>query len=80
VKRVVGEFEIDGILSDDVDEIWKKTQKYSGISRDFYNSYFHTRKVANAIQIGHLKKYENTKSLSDFNVRQAPQSFCYIVE
>lgn len=55
IKRVVGEFEIDDILSDDVDVIWDRTQKYSGITKAFYQSYFHNRKIANAIQIGHIK-------------------------
>ena len=78
VKRVVGEFEIDDILSDDVDVLWRRTQKYSGISEAFYQSYFHNRKIANAIQIGHIKKYDRARSLSEFNIQQAPQSFCYI--
>lgn len=78
VKRVVGEFEIDDILSDDVDVVWDKTKKYSGITKAFYKSYFQNKKTANAIQIGRIKKYENSKSLSDYNILQAPQSFCYI--
>lgn len=78
VKRVVGEFEIKDILSDDVECIWEQTKDYSGITKEFYNSYFQNKKTANAIQIGHLKKYEKTKPLSDYNIQQAPQSFCYI--
>ncbi len=78
VKRVVGEFEIKDILSDDVECIWEQTKDYSGITKEFYNSYFLNKKTANAIQIGHLKKYEKTKPLSDYNIQQAPQSFCYI--
>ena len=78
VKRVVGEFEIDDILSDDVNSLWEQTKKHSGITKTFYKSYFQNKKTANAIQIGHLIKYEVTKSLSDYNIHQAPQSFCYI--
>lgn len=78
VKRVVGEFEIDDILSDDVNSLWERTKKHSGITKTFYKSYFQNKKTANAIQIGHLIKYEVTKSLSDYNIDQAPQSFCYI--
>ena len=78
VKRVVGEFEIDDILSDDVDIVWDRTKKYSGITKAFYKSYFQNKKTANAIQIGNIKKYEKTKLLSDYNIKQAPQSFCYI--
>ena len=80
IKRVVGEFEIDEILSDDVDILWNKTKKYSGITQAFYKLYFQNKKTANAIQIGRIKKYEKAKSLSDYNIRQAPQSFCYVTE
>ena len=78
IKRVVGEFEIDDILSNDVDIIWERTQKYSGITKAFYNSYFQNQTIANAIHIGHLIKYEKVKTLSDYNIHRAPQSFCYI--
>lgn len=78
-KRVVGEFEIEDLLSGDVNIIWEKTKNFSGITKAFYDSYFQKRTTANAIQIGHLTKYEKPKSLSDFNIKQAPQSFCYIV-
>jgi len=40
--------------------------------------YFHERKTANAIKIGKIKKFDKTKPLSDYNIKQAPQSFCYI--
>ena len=80
IKRVVGEFEIDDILSDDVDIVWDRTKKYSGITKAFYKSYFQNKKTANAIQIGRIKKYEKAKSLSDYNIQQAPQSFCYVTE
>lgn len=78
IKRVVGEFEIDDIVSDDVDIVWELTGKHSGITKSFYNSYFQDKKIANAIRIGHLTKYEKARPLSDFNIPQAPQSFCYI--
>ena len=80
VKRVVGEFEIDDILSDDVDVLWNRTQEYSGITKAFYQSYFHNRKTANAIQIGHIKIYDKARFLSYYNIQKAPQSFCYVTE
>lgn len=78
IKRVVGEFEIAEILSDDVDVIWEKTKRHSGISKEFYMSYFHHKGQANAIRIGHVTKYNKPKSLSDFNIQHAPQSFRYL--
>ncbi len=78
IKRVVGEFEIDDILSDDIDIIWERTKKFAGISKAFYTSYFHHRAKANAIRIGRVIKYDRSKSLSDFDIQHAPQSFRYI--
>lgn len=78
IKGVVGEFEICHILSGNVEAIWEKTKKHSGITKEFYKSYFKNKKIANAIQIGHIKKYEKKRALSDYNIQHAPQSFCYI--
>jgi len=79
IKRIVGEFEIDSILTDDVDIIWEKTKKLSGITREFYSSYFHDKVKANAIRIGRVIKYEQPKNLSDFDIEYAPQSFRYLI-
>lgn len=78
VQRVVGEFRIKDIFSESVDILWERTKEYSGISKEYYMSYFQHKNVANAIEIGELKKYKKTKLLSDYKIVQAPQSFCYI--
>lgn len=78
VQRVVGEFRIKKIFSESVDILWERTKEYSGISKEYYMSYFQHKNVANAIEIGELKKYKETKLLSDYKIAQAPQSFCYI--
>ena len=78
IKGVVGEFKIGHVLSDSVDIIWEKTKAHSGITKKFYKSYFKNKKIANAIQIEHIKKYEETRPLSDYKIQHAPQSFCYI--
>lgn len=80
LKCVVGEFEIDMILSDKVDSVWEKTKEYSGITKEFYYSYFQNKKIANAIKIGKVIKYKKEKCLSDYKILQAPQSFCYITD
>ena len=78
VQMVIGEFEIDDILTDKVETIWNKTKRYSGISKDYFNTYFENREYANAIQIGKIRRYKSPKSLSDYNLIAAPQSFMYI--
>lgn len=80
VKQVVGEFKIKKILSDKKDVLWGKTEKGSGISKDFFDSYFANKQIATAIEIGEISRYKTPKKLVDYNVKQAPQSFCYITE
>ena len=78
ICRVVGEFRVDGILKDDVNRVWEQAQKYSGVTEDYFKSYFCSHKEATAIQIGNVKRYKSARLLADYKVRQAPQSFCYI--
>lgn len=78
IKKIVGEFYIEDIISDDVDSLWKKTSKHAGITKEYYKTYFQTKKTANAIVIGRVKKFKTPKKLSDYKISHAPQSFCYI--
>ena len=78
IKRIVGEFQIKEIISDDIDKIWEMTKDSAGITKDFFKSYYADKKVATVIHIGKITKYEEDKFLSDFNLKQAPQSFCYL--
>jgi predicted transcriptional regulator len=78
VKQVIGEFEIDGILSSDPDEIWRQTKKQSGISENLFYEYFADRQIAHAIKIKNTKKYQQPLNLQDnFNV-VPPQSYVYL--
>lgn len=78
VQRVIGEFEIDDILSSDPSDIWRQTKKYSGISEDFFYAYFLNKEIAHAIKIKKTKKYEHPLLLQDnYNV-VPPQSYVYL--
>lgn len=80
VKQVIGEFEIDDILSSSPDEIWELTKNYSGISEMYFHEYFENRLVAHAIKIKNTKRYKRPMSLKeDFNVLP-PQSYLYLNE
>jgi predicted transcriptional regulator len=79
VKRVIGEFEIDEILSLDPESLWQKTYKSAGISKSFYDSYFDRKELAYAIKIKGIRKYKTPLYLDlDFNIKSPPQSFVYI--
>ncbi len=77
-QKVIGEFEIETILSGSPNEIWKQTKQYSGISQEFYDEYFDGRDIAYAIKVVTIKKYSKPKSLVDYNICSAPQSFVYV--
>ena len=68
IQSVIGEFDIESILNDDLDKIWERTRDSSGISEDFYRKYFANRSVAYAIKIGRVKKYRKKRKLSYYNV------------
>ncbi|MDF9449937.1 ASCH domain-containing protein [Bacillus toyonensis] len=77
--KVVGEFEIEDIIIDNPNNIWKKTKNHSGITKSYFNHYFAGRQKGVAIQIKEFKKYEEPLDLIEFdsNLKTAPQSFCY---
>lgn len=79
VGKVVGEFEIDKILTDTPKEIWKKTQLSSGINQTFFDQYFDGREKAFAIKIANFMIYDEPQHISEIIKRtHPPQSFCYV--
>jgi predicted transcriptional regulator len=80
--KVVGEFEIEGILEDSPFKIWQRTKKHSGIKKSFFNDYFRDKEKGYAIQIKDFITYETPLELRDIDkcIKVAPQSFCYIRE
>lgn len=79
VGKVIGEFDIDEIISASPSEIWDLTVQYSGITKLFFNEYFHGREIAHAIKIKKTKRYD--KPIDLLNILPhgiAPQSFCYL--
>lgn len=77
IKKIVGEAEIVEVLSFDPNSLWERTKDYSGISKEFFDEYFKNRSVAYAYKLGKVKVYDEHKSLIEFGLRTAPQSFAY---
>lgn len=77
-KQVVAEAEIDGIVEDDVLNVWHKTKEYSGVTYKFYRKYYKGKKKAIAYRLKNIVEYDEPLSLQDFGVLSAPQSYQYI--
>lgn len=78
IKKVVGEVKIKDVLVDNPTEIWQITNQKSGITKEFFDSYYKNREIAVAYKLGKVTKYKKGKSLTEYGVMHAPQSFIYI--
>ncbi len=79
IGLVIGEFEIDKIITADPESLWKTTKKASGISKEYFDKYFEGREVAYALKVRTVRSYRAPVSLIDmFNINRPPQSFMYV--
>lgn len=78
VQKVIGEFEIEKIINDELEALWEQTKKYAGIDEAYFFSYFSDKESGYAIKIKKAKKYKKALCLrKDFNATP-PQSFMYL--
>lgn len=78
VGQVVAEAEVIGILEDTPERIWECTADDAGIDKTFFDFYYAGRDTAVAYALGAVKRYKRAKSLADYGVKAAPQSYVYI--
>ncbi|TEB12168.1 50S ribosomal protein L22/unknown domain fusion protein [Pelotomaculum sp. FP] len=78
VMQVVGEAQVMEIIVDEPEQVWQITSEYAGITKVFYDQYFHNKERAVAYRLGNVKKYSKPRSLSDFGLNFEPQSFVYV--
>lgn len=78
VKKIIGEFEIDKIISLDLLSLWNTTSQHSGITKDYFDEYFVNKERGFAIKIKNIKRYITTKCIrADYHLIP-PQSFLYL--
>lgn len=79
VGMFIGEFKIKDVIHGNLNKVWEKTYKKSGITPKYFYKYFSNHDEAYALEIEDLIVYkepiEPKNIISDF---KAPQSFCYI--
>lgn len=78
MQKVIGEFDIDLIINENIDVLWDLTKDGAGIEKDYFYEYFSERIKGYAIKIKMVKRYDEPLSLkNDFKINP-PQSFVYI--
>lgn len=79
VGKVVGEFDIECVISEHPDLLWHRTKKEAGISKQFFDEYYIGREKGTAIKVGHVVKYERPLCLSELGENiTPPQSYRYL--
>ncbi len=80
VKKIVAEVSVSSIVESSPWKVWELTKEFSGISKEFFDSYYKGREKAVAFELGDLKVYDPPLPLAFFGVSSAPQSFIYLPE
>lgn len=78
VMKVVGEAEVEDVLEDEPEKIWEITKNESGVNQKFFNAYYDGREKAVAYKLNNIIKYKTPRTLEEYGINTAPQSFCYL--
>jgi len=78
VGKIMGEFEIEDILHDELPILWSKTKNHSGTNEEKFRNYFSNKSKGYAIQIKNAERYDEPMLLDSLGVSSAPQSFMYV--
>jgi predicted transcriptional regulator len=77
-QKVIGEFEIEKIIHDNVQVLWEHTHTQSGLTEESFFSYFINNQKGYAIKIKTKNRYETPLPLERFTSSSPPQSFIYL--
>jgi len=78
VKGIIGEFEIDSIISNAPDLLWEQTKYQSGIKKNKFFKYFANKEIGFAIKIKSVNQYQELLCPRENFSVFPPQSFCYV--
>ncbi len=79
IGRVIGEFQIEGILGAHPKNLWTTSREGAGITKEFFGKYFEGKKKGYAIKVGEVKRYPLPLKLKEVTGSTIPpQSFCYL--
>lgn len=78
ISRVIGEFEIGEILTDEIPSLWKTTKAFSGITKKYFLKYFSGLERGHAIEVKKVTRYSRPIVLKTRYGIKPPQSFAYV--
>lgn len=78
IKRIIGEFEIEDILHDELQVLWVKTKNHAGISEKRFFDYFTNKSKGYAIKVKTTRTYDAPLPLNSLMASPPPQSFMYL--
>lgn len=78
ISKVIGEFEIEEVIHDELDSLWQTTCEHSGISLDYYLNYFKGTVMGFAIVVKKAELYEEPVCIKETFGIKPPQSFAYV--
>ncbi len=77
-QMVIGEFEIECILTDSPERLWEQTKGKAGIEADYFFEYFSEREKGFAIMVKNPRLYEKPMCIKKDFRKSPPQSFLYL--
>lgn len=77
-RLIIGEFEIEDIIHDELPVLWAKTKSHAGISERRFSEYFADKSEGYAIKVKTPKRYERPLPLNSVTLSPPPQSFVYL--
>lgn len=77
-QKVVGEIEVLRILENSPERLWEETWECAGIEKEFFMEYFKGCAIAYCYEVKNVIMYSRPKTLQDYGISAAPQSFVYL--
>lgn len=78
VSKIIGEFQIEKILHEDLKSLWNLTKDFSGISEKYYYDYFIGKENGYALEVKKVKLYKEVLCIKETFGINPPQSFAYV--
>lgn len=78
VQLVVAEAEVVQIIKKTPQLLWEQTKDFAGIDKEFFDQYYNGTNIAIAYELGRVTCYNPPRSLADYGIMNAPQSYTYV--